>query len=83
MIPLDTNDASAPQADPYADDPFFKRKFGTHWNAFILSLETSCGLYGGWGAIRSLTLVFTSERGAPLALLASPVWSNEQRLRPS
>jgi len=35
MTRLDANDASAPRADPYADDPFFKRKFDTDWNACI------------------------------------------------
>jgi hypothetical protein len=35
MTQLNTNDASAPQADPYADDPFFKRKHDTDWNACI------------------------------------------------
>ena len=35
MTRLNTNDASAPQADPYADDPFFKRKLDTDWNACI------------------------------------------------
>jgi hypothetical protein len=35
MTQPNTNDASAPQADPYADDPFFKRKLDTDWNACI------------------------------------------------
>jgi hypothetical protein len=35
MAKLDTNAASAPRVDPYADDPFFKRKFGGPWNACI------------------------------------------------
>ncbi len=24
----------APKPDPYADDPFFRRTLGTHWNAW-------------------------------------------------
>lgn len=34
-MPLDTDRASASRADPYADDPFFKQKLDTDWNAFI------------------------------------------------
>jgi hypothetical protein len=30
-----TNDASAPRVGPYADDPFFKQKFDSDWNACI------------------------------------------------
>jgi hypothetical protein len=36
MAQLDPNDASTSEADPYPNDPFFKRKFdGTDWNACI------------------------------------------------
>ena len=35
MAKLTTNDASAPRANPYADDPFFKQKLDTDWNACI------------------------------------------------
>ena len=35
MAKLDANDALPSHAVPYADDPFFKRKFDTDWNACI------------------------------------------------
>jgi hypothetical protein len=35
MAQLDPNYASTSEADPYADDPFFKRKFDARWNACI------------------------------------------------
>src|SRR6266536_1077982 len=35
MAQLDPNQAQVPEADPYADDPFFMRVFDTDWNACI------------------------------------------------
>jgi hypothetical protein len=35
MAQLDPNDALTGRADPYPNDPFFKRKYDTKWNACI------------------------------------------------